>query len=40
VWKRGANVNKFNPWSVKCAEMAATADRGETPRRAWLSRGE
>lgn len=40
VWKRGAGVNKFNPWSVKCAEMASTADRGEAPRRAWLSRGE
>lgn len=40
VWKQGAGVNKFNPWSVKCADMASTADRGESPRRAWLSRGE
>jgi tetratricopeptide (TPR) repeat protein len=40
VWKRGAAVNKFNPWSVKCAEMLAAVGRGEMPQRAWLSRGE
>lgn len=40
VWRRGASVNKFNPWSVKCAEVAAAADGGEPPRRVWLSRGE
>lgn len=40
TWKRGAAVNKFNPWSVKCAEVAALADAGDEPRRTWLSKGE
>ncbi|MGI8546473.1 MAG: tetratricopeptide repeat protein [Gemmatimonadaceae bacterium] len=40
TWKRGASVNKFNPWSVKCAEIGAAAEGGTEPRRAWLSRGE
>lgn len=40
TWKRGAAVNKFNPWSVKCADVAATAEAGQEPRRSWLSKGE
>ncbi|MGI9091429.1 MAG: tetratricopeptide repeat protein [Gemmatimonadaceae bacterium] len=40
TWKRGAAVNKFNPWSVKCAEIGAAAEGGVEPRRAWLSKGE
>ncbi len=38
VWKRGAAVNKFNPWSARCAELAAAAERGDVPARTWLSR--
>ncbi|MGI8510914.1 MAG: tetratricopeptide repeat protein [Gemmatimonadaceae bacterium] len=40
TWKRGAAVNKFNPWSVKCAQVAETAESGNEPRRTWLSKGE
>lgn len=40
TWKRGAAVNKFNPWSVKCAQVAEAADSGAEPRRTWLSKGE
>jgi len=40
TWKRGAAVNKFNPWSARCAEMLATAERGNLPARASLARGD
>ena len=40
TWKRGAAVNKFNPWSARCAEMLATAERGSLPARASLARGD
>lgn len=40
TWKRGAAVNKFNPWSARCAEMLATAERGSAPARASLARGD
>ena len=40
TWKRGAGVNKFNPWSARCAEMVALAERGGTPTRTSLSRGD
>ena len=39
VWRDGAAVNKFNPWGKRCAELVAAVERGETPRRTWLSRG-
>jgi len=38
IWTRGATVNKFNPWSKRCAEMVAIVDRNETPLRVSLSR--
>lgn len=40
TWKRGAAVNKFNPWSARCAEMVALAERGGTPARTSLSKGD
>jgi tetratricopeptide (TPR) repeat protein len=40
VWETGSAVNKFNPWSKRCGELIAQLDRGEVPRRTWLSRGE
>ena len=40
TWKRGGAVNKFNPWSARCAEMVASAERGSAPSRASLARGE
>lgn len=39
VWATGAAVNKFNPWSARCAEMLSALDRGEIPVRVSLSRG-
>lgn len=38
TWKRGAAVNKFNPWSARCAEVLTVAESGGEPKRAWLSR--
>lgn len=40
TWNRGAAVNRFNPWSAKCAAVVASAERGDKPHRAWVSRGE
>jgi tetratricopeptide (TPR) repeat protein len=38
VWTRGAAVNKYNPWSKRCAELLASIAEGATPNRVWLSR--
>jgi tetratricopeptide (TPR) repeat protein len=38
TWQRGAAVNKFNPWRLKCAETVAALERGDTPRRTSLSK--
>lgn len=33
AWRKGADLNKFNPWSTRCREMLATiADGGAPPR--------
>lgn len=38
VWQRGAAVNRFNPWSKRCAEVLARLQSGEAPKREWLAR--
>jgi len=38
VWRRGAAVNKYNPWSKRCTELLAEVERGGAPARVWLSR--
>jgi len=38
VWRRGAAVNKYNPWSKRCAELLANLTSGTVPNRVWLSR--
>ena len=38
VWKRGAAVNKYNPWSKRCSELLASVGAGNTPSRVSLSR--
>lgn len=40
TWRRGAAVNKFNPWSARCADMLTAAERGSAPARASLARGD
>lgn len=40
AWRRGAAVNRFNPWSKRCADMLASVERGESPTRMSLSKGE
>ena len=33
VWRKGAEVNKFNPWSARCRDMLATIADGGAPSR-------
>ncbi len=33
AWRKGAEVNKFNPWSARCREMLATIADGGAPSR-------
>ena len=33
AWRKGADVNKFNPWSARCREMLATIADGGAPAR-------
>jgi tetratricopeptide (TPR) repeat protein len=33
TWQKGAEVNKFNPWSARCRDMLATIADGGTPSR-------
>lgn len=33
TWRKGAEVNKFNPWSARCREMLATIADGGAPAR-------
>jgi tetratricopeptide (TPR) repeat protein len=33
AWRKGAEVNKFNPWSARCREMLATVADGGAPSR-------
>jgi tetratricopeptide (TPR) repeat protein len=40
TWERGAKVNKYNPWSKRCADLLDMVAQGEVPKRVWLSRGE
>ena len=34
AWRKGAEVNKFNPWSARCRDMLATIADGGAPSRA------
>lgn len=33
AWRKGAEVNKFNPWSARCRDMLATIADGGAPSR-------
>jgi tetratricopeptide (TPR) repeat protein len=33
TWQKGAELNKFNPWSARCREMLATIADGGAPSR-------
>ncbi|HUF30306.1 MAG TPA: tetratricopeptide repeat protein [Gemmatimonadaceae bacterium] len=33
TWRRGAEANKFNPWSKRCADMVSRVERGEAVLR-------
>ncbi|HYW48970.1 MAG TPA: tetratricopeptide repeat protein [Gemmatimonadaceae bacterium] len=33
AWRKGAELNKFNPWSTRCREMLATIADGGAPKR-------
>ncbi len=33
AWRKGADVNKFNPWSARCRDMLATIADGGAPSR-------
>ncbi len=33
AWRKGAEVNKFNPWSARCRDMLATIADGGAPTR-------
>jgi tetratricopeptide (TPR) repeat protein len=35
AWQKGAELNKFNPWSARCREMLATITDGGAP--SWTS---
>ncbi len=33
AWRKGADLNKFNPWSARCRDMLATIAEGGAPSR-------